>query len=72
MSEYFPDFPSPANMDYYHRSDIEKWAKRHRVEWDMLYSQIDRVFEQRDKLSATINKLRDQLENVKNGKLNGR
>ena len=62
MSEYFPDFPSPANMDYYRRSDIEEWAKRHRNEWDMLYSQIDRVFEQRDQLCARINELVEALK----------
>jgi len=66
MSEYFPDFPKPANMDYYRRSEVDKWAKRHMVEWNMLYSQIDRVFEQRNQLCLIITELREALQKTGN------
>lgn len=62
MTKYFPDFPDPANEDYYHRSDIEKWAKRHRNEWNMLYSQIDNLLDQRNHIFARINELTESLK----------
>ena len=62
MSEYFPDFPSPANKDYYHRSDIEEWAKRHRICWDMLNSQIDNILELREQDIVLINELTEALK----------
>ena len=62
MSEYFQDFPSPANMDYYRRSDIEEWAKRHKNCWDMLNSQIDNILELREQGIVRINELTEALK----------
>ena len=62
MSEYFQDFPSPINRDYYRRSDIEEWAKRHKNCWDMLNSQIDNILELREQDITRINELTEALK----------
>jgi len=67
MSEYFPDFPDPSNDDYYHRSDIEEWAKRHRICWDMLNSQIDNIVELREQGIIRINELTKALKKAEEG-----
>jgi len=49
-------------MDYYRRSEVDDWLKRHKVEWEMLYLQIDQVFVQRDQLCEKISELKEDLK----------